>query len=76
MDGYLFDPTEYTDERLRRIMLNNTCRHCGNRLDKMNRGRYDSYCKVTPSRRTKNGYLKVKVNQPACILFTHKALTQ
>ena len=32
MTGLLFDPTEYTDERIRAVMEGKTCRTCGNRL--------------------------------------------
>ena len=71
MDGLLFDPTEYTDERIRIIMQGNTCRKYANRL----RHQYSKstyYCAVIPSRRTICGLLKVKANQPACIRFTAK----
>ena len=70
MDGLLFPLEDYTDERIRAIMAGHTCRQCGNRV----RSCYarGSYCSVTASRQTKNGLLKVKANQPACILFTNK----
>lgn len=70
MTGLLFDPTEYTDERIRAVMEGKTCRTCGNRLRDC--GGYASYCGATKSRRTRNGFLKVKANQPACIRYTAK----
>ena len=75
MDGLLFDPTEYTDERVRAIMQDKTCRLCAHRIT-LHQG-YDQHVTVTvcdaiPSGRTKSGLLKVKANQPAYILFTNK----
>ena len=70
MDGFLFPPEEYTDERIRAIMDGHTCRQCANRFKDC--GGYASYCWAKGDRRTKNKHLKVKANQPACILFSHK----
>lgn len=67
MDGTLFNIEEFTDPALVRIMSGNTCRQCGNRFI-----RKCSYCHARPSKQTKTGFLKVKANQPACILFTNK----
>ena len=69
-DGTLFDIEEFTDPAVRRIMAGHTCRECGHRVVKC----YSetSYCNAHGSRRTQNGMLKVKANQPACILFTNK----
>lgn len=75
MDGYLFDIEEYTDPEVRKIMQGNTCRHCANRQsirqgnDGLNRVQI---CEARKSGRTKSGYLRVRCDQPACILFTHK----
>lgn len=69
MDGLLFPLEDYTDERIRSIMEGNTCRHCANRFDA---GRGHFYCSAIKSKLTKNGFFRVKSNQPACILFTHK----
>ena len=75
MVGYLFDIEEYTDPEVRKIMLGNTCRHCANRQtirqghDGLNRVQI---CEARKSGRTKSGYLRVRCDQPACILFTHK----
>ncbi len=75
MDGFLFDPTEFTDERVRAIMNRHTCRQCGHRII-VNQGIDQhvrvSVCEAIPSGRTKSGKLRVRVDQPACILFTHK----
>lgn len=70
MDEYLFDIEKYTDQTVVRIMAGHTCRECGHRQTKPYRE--TSYCDAHGSRRTKNGMLKIKANQPACILFTHK----
>lgn len=75
MDEFLFPIEEYTDERVRSIMDGNTCRNCAHRqtvkqgYDGKNRV---SVCECRKSRRTKSGLLRVRVDQPACILFTHK----
>lgn len=74
MDGLLFDPTEYTDESVRRIMEGHTCRQCGNRrriCQGKNQHVRVSVCSVRKSGRTKSGFLRVRVDQPACILFTY-----
>lgn len=47
-----------------------TCKTCRHRI-KMESGKgYAMYCDIFSSRRTRNGHLRVKVNQPAC---THHA---
>jgi len=69
MDGYLFDPIELTDPKVREIMENNTCRQCANRITSNNGY---SYCGRRNSGQTNNGHLRVRCNQPACILFTVK----
>lgn len=74
MDGLLFSLEDYTDERIRTIMSGNTCRHCANRqtVRQGHEGRNRmSVCMARKSGRTKSGYLRVRVDQPACILFTH-----
>lgn len=75
MDGTLFNIEDYTDKRVRRIMQGNTCRHCGHRIP-VNQG-LDQHvrvfvCDARPSGRTKSKLLRVRADQPACILFTHK----
>ncbi len=70
MDNTLFDIEEYTDPDLVRIMSGHTCRGCANRFDA---GRGHFYCSATKSKLTKSGFLRVRTNQPACILFTHKS---
>lgn len=75
MDGLLFPLEDYTDERIRSIMEGNTCRHCANRIAK--RQGYDGrnrvqICEARKSGRTLSGQLRVRCDQPACILFTHK----
>ena len=75
MDGLLFDPTEYTDPGIRAIMEGFTCRQCANRITK--RQGYDGrnrvqICEARKSGRTLSGQLRVRCDQPACILFTHK----
>lgn len=70
MDGLLFPIEDYTDERIRAIMAGHTCRECGHRIVSCYRD--NSYCEAISSKLTKNGLLKVKANQPACIKFTNK----
>lgn len=69
MDGLLFDPIEYTDPGIRAAMDGKTCRKCDHRFDY---GRGHFYCSVRNSGRTNNGYLRVRSDNPACILFTPK----
>lgn len=75
MDGLLFPLEDYTDERIRTIMAGNTCRHCANRQT-VRQGHEErnrlSVCTAHKSGRTKSGYLRVRVDQPACIRFTNK----
>ena len=72
MENTLFDIEEYTDPEVRRIMQGNTCRHCANRrVIRQGQSRL-SVCLAHKSGRTKSGYLRVRVDQPACILFTNK----
>lgn len=74
-ENYLFDPVEYTDPKVVKTMLGNTCRTCKHRLtirqghDGQNRL---CVCDVRKSKLTKSGKLRVRVNQPACILFSPK----
>ena len=75
MDGYLFDIEEYTDPEVRKIMQGYTCRQCANR--QCNRQGHEGrkrvqICIVRKSGRTKSGFLRVRCDQPACILFTHQ----
>lgn len=73
MDGYLFDIEELTDRRIREAMANHYCRQCGNLLRTCGKPKNAIlYCQVRKSGRSKNGLLKVKSNQPACILFTNQ----
>lgn len=75
MDGLLFPIEDYTDERIKTIMQRKTYRMCGNWIRHQYNNNY-FYCAATPSRRTSNGLLKVKSNQPACINFTNKTNEQ
>lgn len=44
-----------------------TCKSCRHRI-KMESGKgYAMYCDLLHSRRTRNGHLRVKVNQPGCV---------
>lgn len=69
MDGLLFDPNDYTDERIRAVMEGKTCRTCGNRIRLKQGNKIFSYCGARPSGRTSIKLLKVKASQPACIRF-------
>lgn len=75
MDGLLFNPVDYTDDAIVAVMDGHTCRQCAHRQTK--RQGYDGLnrvqiCEARKSGRTKSGYLRVRCDQPACILFTHK----
>ena len=79
MDGFLFNPEDYTDPKVRSIMQGNTCRKCAYRktVRQGNCGmsspaRKVSVCEAHKSGRTASGLLRVRVDQPACILFTSK----
>lgn len=75
MQETLFPIEDFTDSEAVRIMQGHTCRHCANRqsirqgYDGLNRVQI---CEARKSGRTKSGYLRVRCDQPACILFTHK----
>lgn len=75
MDGFLFDPTEYTDERIRAVMDGHTCRQCGHRqtIRQGYEGRNRvQICAVHKSNRSKSRQLHISCDQPACIRFTNK----
>ena len=79
MDGLLFNPEDYTDENVRTIMQGHTCRQCAYRSTVRqgncgmgNPARKVSVCEAHKSGRTKSGLLRVRVDQPACIMFTSK----
>ena len=72
MENTLFDIEEYTDPEVRRIMQGNTCRHCANRKTIRQGSSRLSVCVEHKSGRTKSGYLRVRVDQPACILFINE----
>lgn len=73
MDGLLFDPTEYTDTGIAAGVLKEaTCRKCTNSYRGTVLSKPAWYCKVRKSEKTFSGQLKVKTNQPACILITNK----
>ena len=72
MDGTLFNIEDYTDERVRSIMQGKTCRTCANRRRSRAEWGESYYCIAHSSGLTNSGQLKVKTNQPACILYTDK----
>lgn len=72
MDGLLFDPTEFTDQHVLSVMQGHTCRQCANRTSVRQASCKIQLCQVRKSRRTKSGFLRVRVDQPACYLFTTK----
>lgn len=75
MENTLFDIEEFTDPAVVRIMQGNTCRICAHRIP-VHQGQDQHVrvwvCDARPSGRTKSGLLRVRVDQPACILFTNK----
>ena len=50
----------------------NTCRQCYHRQGWQCGGRVIQYCHARHSNRTDNGLLKIKVTNPACVLFKDK----
>lgn len=73
MDGLLFDPIEYTDTNIAADVLKDlTCRQCANNFRCSTLAEPGYFCKQRFSKKTNNGHLRIKLNQPACILFTHK----
>lgn len=79
MDGLLFDIEQFTESNVLRCLQGRTCRQCGHRAA-VHQGE-DQHttvyvCSVRKSGRTKSGYLRVRVDQPACFLFSHKDNSQ
>lgn len=73
MDGLLFDPTAYIDTNIAAVVLKDlTCRQCANGFRCSTLAKLGWFCKKRSSKKTLNGYLRIKLNQPACILFTKK----
>lgn len=73
MDGLLFDPTEYIDTNIAADVLKDlTCRQCANSFRRCTLAKPGWFCKVRFSKKTLHGELRIKTNQPACILFTKK----
>ena len=73
MDGLLFDTIEYIDPNIAADVLKDlTCRQCGHSFRRSTLAKPGWFCKVRSSKKTEHGELRVKTNQPACILFTHK----
>lgn len=81
----LFDPAAIYEEYDRRCgappnapHVGHTCRECDNRqrwqADHANT--IQQYCGVRHSRRTRNGLLKIKCNQPACCLFKNDSTNE
>ena len=75
MEAELFPYQETVDQKLLAIMDKKECRKCANRI-RVKQGRDQhvvvTVCRARKSKRTKSGFLKVKANQPACILFIDK----
>lgn len=74
----MFNIEEYTDERIRAVMAGHTCRQCANRVVKRYGDRRLStacFCTAHRSGRTTCGMLRVRIDQPACILFEMKERT-
>lgn len=73
MDGLLFDTIEYIDTDIAADMLKDlTCRQCAGSFRCSTIAEPGWFCKEHLSNKTRNGHLRIKLNQPACILFTHK----
>lgn len=71
----LFDMQELTDQRIRNIMANRTCRQCANRQSWQTHEKSTKrvqICTARRSGRTQCGNARCRVDQPACILFELK----
>ena len=73
MYGLLFDPVEFTDTSIAaKVLQELTCRQCANSFRRCSLAKPGWFCKVRRSKKTLHGELRIKTNQPACILFTNK----
>lgn len=73
MDGLLFDTIEYIDTNIAANVLKDlTCRQCAGSFRCSTLAEPGWFCKEHLSNKTRNGHLRIKLNQPACILFTPK----
>lgn len=73
MDGLLFNTTEYIDTNIAAVVLKDlTCRQRANGFRCSTLAEPGWFCKERFSNKTRNGKLRIKLNQPACILFTKK----
>lgn len=71
----LFNIEDYTLDGVKIIMQGHTCRECSNRIcitQGLDQHVKVFVCKARESKLSKSGLLRVKANQPACILFTSK----
>lgn len=70
----LFDMEAFTEQRIRDIMANRTCRQCANRQTWQAQPTMPRHqiCTARRSGRTQCGYARCRVDQPACILFELK----
>lgn len=73
MQETLFPIEDFTDTGIAaKVLKEQTCRQCGNSFRCSTLAEPGWFCKERKSEKTQNGHLRVKTNQPACILFTHK----
>lgn len=76
MQETLFPIEDYIDTAIAANVLKElTCRQCANSFRHYTLARPGWFCKVRRSNKAQSGELRVKTNQPACILFTHKDRT-
>lgn len=64
----MFNTEEMIDKETRQRMEGNRCKDCEKKI-KMKGGHY---CKEYKDFRTKTGWLKVRIQQPACIKYEKK----
>ena len=73
MQETLFPIEDYTDANIAAEVLKElTCRQCANSFRRSTLAKPGWFCKVRRSKKTQYGELRIKTNQPACILFTQK----
>ena len=55
-----------------KVLKELTCRQCADSFRCSTLAEPGWFCEKRFSKKTMNGHLRIKLNQPACILFTHK----
>ena len=73
MQETLFPIEDFTDTGIAaKVLKELTCRQCADSFRCSTLAEPGWFCEKRFSKKTMNGHLRIKLNQPACILFTHK----